>query len=99
MHGSDSQAPDTVCMCKHRDYDAEKKQWGWARPAPVSQKQGGEPDTPKKLRKKVPALTTLCGCTPQLKMKNWGPKLCPVRPLLHIAYISCNSASFAYDSA
>ena len=36
-----------------RDYKADAKQWGWSRAPPVSQKQGGEPDTPKKLRKKV----------------------------------------------
>ena len=36
-----------------RDWDAEKKEWGWARPPPISQKSGGDPDTPKKLRKKV----------------------------------------------
>lgn len=36
-----------------RDWNAEKKEWGWARAPPVSQKSGGEPDTPKKLRKKV----------------------------------------------
>ncbi len=37
-----------------RDYDAEKKQWGWARPAPVSQKLGGDPSSsPKKARRKV----------------------------------------------
>ncbi|KAL3132357.1 hypothetical protein ABBQ32_008933 [Trebouxia sp. C0010 RCD-2024] len=35
------------------DWDAEKKEWGWARPPPVSQKSGGDPDTPKKLRKKA----------------------------------------------
>ncbi|KAL0024465.1 hypothetical protein WJX77_007093 [Trebouxia sp. C0004] len=35
------------------DWSADKKEWGWARPPPVSQKSGGEPDTPKKLRKKA----------------------------------------------
>ncbi|KAA6428294.1 MAG: E3 ubiquitin- ligase ORTHRUS 2-like [Trebouxia sp. A1-2] len=35
------------------DWNADKKEWGWARPPPVSQKSGGEPDTPKKLRKKA----------------------------------------------
>ena len=42
----------TVHHC--RDYDAEKKQWGWARPAPISQKLGGDPSSsPKKARRKV----------------------------------------------
>lgn len=41
------------CISHHRDWNADKKEWGWARPPPVSQKSGGEPDTPKKLRKKV----------------------------------------------
>lgn len=37
-----------------RDYDAEKKQWGWARAAPISQKLGGDPSSsPKKARRKV----------------------------------------------
>lgn len=36
-----------------RDYKEDKKEWGWVRPPPISQKQGGDPDTPKKLRKKV----------------------------------------------
>ncbi|EIE25476.1 hypothetical protein COCSUDRAFT_13684 [Coccomyxa subellipsoidea C-169] len=36
------------------DYDAEKKEWGWARPAPVSQKQGGDASSsPKKARRKA----------------------------------------------
>ncbi|KAL0054420.1 hypothetical protein WJX82_008650 [Trebouxia sp. C0006] len=35
------------------DWSGDKKEWGWARPPPVSQKSGGEPDTPKKLRKKA----------------------------------------------
>lgn len=42
-----------LCLSHHRDWSGDKKEWGWARPPPVSQKSGGEPDTPKKLRKKV----------------------------------------------
>ena len=45
--------PPLILKLQFRDWDAEKKKWGWARAPPVSQKSGGEPDTPKKLRKKV----------------------------------------------
>lgn len=51
------QKPGKPC----RDYKADAKQWGWSRAPPVSQKQGGEPDTPKKLRKKV---KQVCTCLP-----------------------------------
>lgn len=37
-----------------RDYDAEKEAWGWSRPAPVSQKMGGDGTSENKTaRKKV----------------------------------------------
>ncbi|CAL8460675.1 g205 [Coccomyxa elongata] len=43
-----------MCAKPWWDYDAEKKQWGWARPAPVSQKLGGDPSSsPKKARRKA----------------------------------------------
>jgi len=37
-----------------RDFDGEKKTWGWARPPPVSQKMGGSGTSENKVaRKKV----------------------------------------------
>ncbi|CAL5219145.1 g922 [Coccomyxa viridis] len=36
------------------DYDAEKQEWGWTRPAPISQRSGGDPSSsPKKARRKA----------------------------------------------
>ena len=57
-HGAASNSLAKLKMCC-RDYKEDKKEWGWVRPAPISQKQGGEPDTPKKLRKKVRNTHTL----------------------------------------
>ena len=38
----------------HRDYDADKEEWGWARAAPVSQKTGGDASSsPKNARRKA----------------------------------------------
>lgn len=34
-------------------WDQQAQAWGWARDPPVSQKTGGDPNSPKKLRKKV----------------------------------------------
>ena len=42
------------CDGFRRDYDAEKGTWGWSRPAPVSQKMGGDGTSENKTaRKKV----------------------------------------------
>ena len=36
-----------------RDWSGEKQEWGWSREPPVSQQRGGDPNSPKKIRKKV----------------------------------------------
>ena len=51
---ADAQWLTKRCCGACRDYDAEKQEWGWARPAPVSQKSGGDASSsPKKARRKV----------------------------------------------
>lgn len=48
---------------QHRDFDASKEEWCWARDAPPSQKAGGG-DAAKKLKKKVGAESVMqCCCT------------------------------------
>lgn len=39
--------------CSSRNWSADKGTWGWSRDPPVSQKQGGDPNSPKKMRRKV----------------------------------------------
>ena len=36
-----------------RGWNEEKQEWGWSREPPVSQQRGGDPNSPKKIRKKV----------------------------------------------
>ena len=53
------QGADNLCCGAGRDYNAEKEEWGWARPPPVSQKTGGDASSsPKKARRKVNAPQT-----------------------------------------
>lgn len=64
-----------------RDYNPEQQEWGWARPAPVSQKSGGDASSsPKKARRKVshPAVRLL-SCPPCLGTGLYAraPRTCP----------------------
>eukprot|EP00891_Asterochloris_glomerata_P000428 jgi/Astpho2/428/gw1.00011.32.1_t len=35
------------------DWSEDKQEWGWSREPPVSQQRGGDPNSPKKIRKKI----------------------------------------------
>ena len=61
-----SSGADERCRVARRDYNMEQQEWGWARPAPVSQKSGGDASSsPKKARRKVSRRATLpLSCPP-----------------------------------
>jgi hypothetical protein len=51
--------PDTswLCLTIPRDYNQEKKEWGWTKDPPPSRAGSGSSDPAKKLRKKVGQVT------------------------------------------